>query len=130
MRTSGKTNTPGWPNLHRTGPGRDKHIKRGPKARSLCLCLCLSPPHTGALFSSCLWINVPSCFEDGFSCYLLNKRAVTLSCNTDLSKSYNMVNSRPESYNTVYPRPESCDMLKVKSLSRVRLLATPWTTAH
>ena len=30
MRTSGKTNnTPGWPNLHRTGPGRDKHIKRG-----------------------------------------------------------------------------------------------------
>ena len=41
-----------------------------------------------------------------------------------------MVNLRPESYNTVYPRPESSDMLKVKSLSRVRLLATPWTTAH
>ena len=32
MRTSGKTNnTPGWPNLHRTGPGREKHIKRGAK---------------------------------------------------------------------------------------------------
>ena len=29
VRTSGKTNnTPGWPNLHRTGPGRDKHKKR------------------------------------------------------------------------------------------------------
>ena len=33
VRTPGKTNdTPGWPNLHRTGPGRDKHIKRGAKA--------------------------------------------------------------------------------------------------
>ena len=37
-RTSGKTNnTPGWPNLHRTGPGRDKHIKRGAKASALSL---------------------------------------------------------------------------------------------
>ena len=45
VRTSGKT--PGWPNLHRTGPGRDKHIKRGPKARSLCLSL--SPVHWGTL---------------------------------------------------------------------------------
>ena len=27
----------------------------------------------GALFSSCLWIDVPSRLEDGFSCYLLNK---------------------------------------------------------
>ena len=36
VRTSGKTNnTPGWPSLHRTGPGRDKHIKRGAKASSL-----------------------------------------------------------------------------------------------
>ena len=33
MRTSGKTNnTPGWPNLHKTGPGTEKHIKRGAKA--------------------------------------------------------------------------------------------------
>ena len=33
VRTSSKTNnTPGWPNLHRTGSGRDKHIKRGAKA--------------------------------------------------------------------------------------------------
>ena len=38
VRTSGKTNnTPGWPNLHRTGPGRDKHINRGAKASSLSL---------------------------------------------------------------------------------------------
>ena len=36
MRTSGKTNsTPGWPNLHRTGPGREKHIKSGAKGLSL-----------------------------------------------------------------------------------------------
>ena len=39
-RTSGKTNnTPGWPNLHRTGPGRDKHIKRGAKASARSLSL-------------------------------------------------------------------------------------------
>ena len=38
LRTSGKTNnTPGWPNLHRTGPGRGKHIKRRAKASSLSL---------------------------------------------------------------------------------------------
>ena len=42
----------------------------------------------------------------------LNK-AVTRSCNTDLSKSYNMVRLRPESYNTVCPRPESCDTPRV-----------------
>ena len=70
VRTSGKTNnTPGWTSLHRTGPGRDKHINRGAKASSLSL----SPLHAGALFSSCLWIYVPSRPEDGFSCYLLNK---------------------------------------------------------
>ena len=29
VRTSGKTNnTPGWPNLHRTGPGREKTYKK------------------------------------------------------------------------------------------------------
>ena len=70
VRTSGKlNNTPGWPNLHRAGPERDKHINRGVKASSLSL----SPPRAGALFSSCLWIDVPSLLEDGFSCYLLNK---------------------------------------------------------
>ena len=68
VRTSGKTkNTPGWPNLHRTGPGRDKHINRGAKASSLFLL------RAGALFSSCLWIDVPSRLKDKFSCYLLNK---------------------------------------------------------
>ena len=36
-------------------------------------------------------------------------RAVTWSCNTDLSKSYNMVCLKPESYSMVCPRPESCD---------------------
>ena len=38
MRTSGKSNnTPGWPSLHRTGPGTEKHIKRGAKGSSLSL---------------------------------------------------------------------------------------------
>ena len=47
VKTSGKpNNTPGWPNLHRTGPGREKHINRGAKASSLSL------PHAGVLFSS------------------------------------------------------------------------------
>ena len=69
VRTSGKTNsTPGWPNLHRTGPGREKHIKRGAKALfSLFL------PHPGVLSSSRLRVDMPSRLEDGFSCYLLNK---------------------------------------------------------
>ena len=44
VKTSGKTNnTPGWPNLHRTGPGRDKRINRGVKA-SLLASLSLSLP--------------------------------------------------------------------------------------
>ena len=51
VRTSGKTNnTPGWPSLHRTGPGRDKHIKRGAKASSLAL----PPTHWGALLFTSL----------------------------------------------------------------------------
>ena len=63
VRTSGKTNNaPGWPNVHRTGPGRDKHINRGAKASSLSL----SPGHWGAL------LLLSSCLEDGFSCSLLN----------------------------------------------------------
>ena len=76
VRTLIKTNnTPGWPNLHRTGSGRDKHIKRGAKASSLSpsLSLSLSLLCAGALFSSCLWIDVSSWLEDGFSCYILNK---------------------------------------------------------
>ena len=71
MRTSGKTNnTPGWPNLHKTGPGTENQIKKGAKA---LFWLALSPPHDGATFSLCLWIDVPSCLEDGFSSYYLNK---------------------------------------------------------
>ena len=47
VRTSGKTNnTPGRPNLHRTGPGREKHIEEPEPALSL--------PRAGALFSWCL----------------------------------------------------------------------------
>ena len=72
VRTSGKTNnTPGWPSLHKTGPGTEKHIKRGFKALlslSLSLPLC-----DGAIFSLCLWIKVPSRLKDGFSWYYLNK---------------------------------------------------------
>ena len=55
-----------------------KKKKRGAKASSLARVhsLSLSPSptrNTGTLFSSCLWIDVPSHLEDGFSCYLLNK---------------------------------------------------------
>ena len=68
-RTSGKTNnTPGWPNLHKTGPGTEKHKRREVKAL-----FALSLPRDGALFSSPLWVDVPSRLEDGFSCYYLNK---------------------------------------------------------
>ena len=44
---------------------------------SLFLSLSLSLPcaleHSSTLFSSRLWVGMPSHFEDGFSCYLLNK---------------------------------------------------------
>ena len=55
----GKGGVGGW--------GRQGDIKRGAKASSLSL------PHKGVPFSLCLWIDVPSHLEDGFSCYLLNK---------------------------------------------------------
>ena len=71
MRTSGKTNnTPGWPSVHKTGPGTETQIKRGAKA---LFALSLSLLHDGALFSSHLGIDVPSHLEDGISCYYLNK---------------------------------------------------------
>ena len=67
VRTSGKTiNTPGWPNLHRTGPGREKHIKRGAKGLGLSLL-------SAGVLSSHLWVDVPSRLKGGFSCYYLNK---------------------------------------------------------
>ena len=37
------------------------------------LTLSPSPMQSSTLFSSSLWVGMPSCFEDGFSCYLLNK---------------------------------------------------------
>ena len=43
--------------------------KRSQRARFHCP----PPPGTGALFSSRLWLNMPSHLEDGFSCYYLNK---------------------------------------------------------
>ena len=70
MRTSGKTNnTPGWPNLHRTGPGRDKHTNRGAKASSLSLSL----PHAGVLFLRVFGSTCPHASKMDFPCYLLNK---------------------------------------------------------
>ena len=60
-------------------------MKGGAKARSLflprecvlSLSLSLSLSLAGwpapPLSSSCLWVGMPSRFEDGFSCYLLNK---------------------------------------------------------
>ena len=51
--------------------GRKKHIQRGAKGLSLSLSRALARSST--LFSSHLWVGMPSRFEDGFSCYLLNK---------------------------------------------------------
>ena len=60
----------------------EKHIKGGAKAlshslsfSSVCMyTLSLSlPAHSSTLFSSSLWVGMPSHFKDGFSCYLLNK---------------------------------------------------------
>ena len=59
------------PSLHSAGRGRWKHIKRGIKG--LWPSFSLSLQRTGALFSSCLWVDMPSCLEDGCSCYYLNK---------------------------------------------------------
>ena len=41
--------------------------------RALFLSLCCMQARSSTLFSSPLWVGMPSCFEDGFSCYLLNK---------------------------------------------------------
>ena len=41
--------------------------------RSFSLSPSPSPTHSSTLFSSSLWVGMPSRFEDGFSCYLLNK---------------------------------------------------------
>ena len=69
VRTSGRKALLTKPNLHRAGPEGRKNIKRGAKGLSLSVSLLC----TGALFSSCLWIDMPSSLKDGFSCYLLNK---------------------------------------------------------
>ena len=97
MRTSGKTNnTPGRPNLHKTGPGTEIFKKR---SQSSLLPFFCSLPLSRLFPSLDPRALMPMDFPDGFSCYYLNKQ----SCNTDLFKSYNMVRSRPESYNTVCP---------------------------
>ena len=68
-----------------------------------------SPAHWGTLFFVSLGRHALT--PRGWIFLLFSKlsRAVTWSCNTDFSKSYNMVCLRPESYNMVCPRPESCD---------------------
>ena len=65
MRTSDKTNyTPGWPSLHRTGPGREKQIKRGAKARSLSHVLGGSSLHVfGSMCPHALKMDFPAIFE-------------------------------------------------------------------
>ena len=85
VRTAGRKALLTKPNLQRASPeGRNKHIKRGAKAlshgfslsrvraRALSLSLPL-PAYSSTLFSLSLWVDMPSHFEDGFSCYLLNK---------------------------------------------------------
>ena len=66
VKTSGKpNNTPGWPNLHRTGPGREKHINRGAKASSLSLSRALgrsSPPVFSSTCPHALKMDFPAIF--------------------------------------------------------------------
>ena len=70
------------PNLYRARSGGGRNIQKEgpthflspPRACDLSLSLSLSLPHT--LLHSLpfnLWVGMPSRFEDGFSCYLLNK---------------------------------------------------------
>ena len=66
MRTSGRKALLAEPNLHRAGPGGRKHIKGGATC-SLVLSAPHPTPRNGTLLHSLLF------FENGFSCYLLNK---------------------------------------------------------
>ena len=55
VRTSGRTNsTPGWPNLHRAGPGGGKNIKRRAKGSGLCLLFASLGWH--ALIPGCIFL--------------------------------------------------------------------------
>ena len=110
MRISGRTNsTPGYPSLHRAGPGRRKrHKKRSQRERGLSLSL--SPLCAGALFSSHLWVEMPSHLKDEFSCYFLSKIELQHGTVTLICLRAKTVCSRPENYNTVCPGPESCDV--------------------
>ena len=106
VRTSGRTNSAsGQPNLHRQAQGEEKktYKKRSQRAGGL------SPMRRGTLLFVSLGRHALT--PRGWIFLLFSKlnRAVAWSCNTDLSKSYNMVCLRPESYNMVCPRPESCD---------------------
>ena len=71
----------------------EKNIKRGARASSL------SPTCWGALLFASLDQRALTPWRWIFLLSSKHNRAVTLSCNTDLSKSCN----------TVCPRPESCD---------------------
>ena len=74
VRTSGRTALLASPICIGQVRGEEKNIKGGAKALSFSLSLPLSPLlwHAPPL-SSHLWVGMPSHFEDGFSCYLLNK---------------------------------------------------------
>ena len=68
MRTSGRTALLASPICIGQAQGEGKTYKKEPKV-SLSRVLARS----STLFSSCLWVGMPLCFEDEFSCYLLNK---------------------------------------------------------
>ena len=74
--------------------------KEGPE-----LSLSLSPTHWGALLFASLDQRALMPWRWIFLLSSKWNRAVTPSCNTDFSKSYNMVRSRPESYNMVCQDP-------------------------
>ena len=102
------------------GEEKKYNKKRSQRAGGLSLSFSLSLSHSylpatpGACRDTLLFLSLGrrALRPPGWIFLIFSKqnRAVTWSCNTDWSKSYNTVCSRPESYNKVCPRPESCDM--------------------
>ena len=88
-RTSGRTHSaPGWPNLHRAGPGGGKTQKKRSQRAGL------SP----------LCVGFPSHLEDVLSCYFLNKTELQQGAVTPICLRALTVCSQSKSYNRVCPR--------------------------
>ena len=85
---------------------RERERERGAKGPGV------SPAHWGTLFFVSLGRHALNTSRMDFLLFSKLNRAVTWSCNTDFSKSYNMVCPRPESCDTpralMYITPNLC----------------------